>query len=86
MRKRQLAHAMGTRRRLLRGFGAEAGVEVGLTAGFSCEEARDFGSSMSRLEVVQADLGSDGQCWQFSQSAKAGVADSVGLRRGDRSH
>jgi hypothetical protein len=44
---------MGTRRRLLRGFGAESGVEVGLLiAGFSCEEARDFGSSMSRLEVV----------------------------------
>lgn len=48
---------MGTRRRLLRGFGAESGVEVGLTAGFSCEEARDFGSSMRRLEVVQSGFG-----------------------------
>lgn len=51
---------MGTRRRRLRGFGAESGAEVGLTAGFSCEEARDLESSISRFQVVQADLASDG--------------------------
>lgn len=63
---------MGTRRRRLRGFGAEPGVEVGLTAGFSCEEARDSGSSIAtnRYEVV-------------SVSAKAGVGgeiDHISLR------
>lgn len=68
---------MGTRRRRLRGFGAESGVELGLTAGFSCEEARDLGSSIRRFEVVQADLGSDGQCWQ-SRSLPRPLSDLGG--------
>lgn len=52
---------MGTRRRRLRGFGAESGVGVGLTAGFSCEEAWDLGSSIGIKAVVQWETTTDAQ-------------------------
>lgn len=46
LRRRQLAHAIGTRRRRLSGFEALSGVGVGLNVGFSFEEALELWSSM----------------------------------------
>lgn len=55
LRSRQLAHAIGTRRRRLGGFEASSGAGVEATAGSSCEDARILWSPMAdSVEVVQA--------------------------------